>query len=352
MPLFPRYDTVFLGLVLGLISLNALAENPTSATGKGAFLGAKPTEYPDWFKQSFLELEADVEDAVENGKRVILLFHQDGCPYCNALVERNLSQKDIETTLREHFEVIAINIWGDREVLTIDGRAFSEKQFAAAMKVQFTPSLVFLNEKGGQLLRLNGYLPPGRFKMALDYVVLRLGAKGSFRDYVASRQGKSGSGGKSLNKQEFFVAGEADLRGLAADRVIAVFFEQRDCLSCDKLHQGPLQDPGVRHTAGQLHCVQLDMWSGQLVTLPDGTRMTARELAKKLHVQYAPTIVLLDNLGREIIRNEAEFKTFHTHGIFEYARSGGYREQPSFQRWLEARADHLREQGIDVDLWR
>ncbi len=45
------------------------------------------------------------------------------------------------------------------------------------------------------------------------------------------------------------------------------------------------------------------------------------------------------------------FKTFHTHGIFEHARSGGYRKQPSFQRWPEARADHLREQGIDVDLW-
>jgi len=322
------------------------------ATNKGAFMGAKPTEYPDWFKHSFLELEADVEEAAESGKRVIILFHQDGCPYCNVLVERNLSQKDIETTLREHFEIVAINMWGDREVLATDGRTFSEKQFAAAMQVQFTPSLVFLDEKGRQLLRLNGYLSPDRFKMALDYISSGLSEKGGFRDYVASRQSATGQGGKTLNKQDFFTVGEVDLRGFAAGQVIALFFEQRDCPMCDDLHQGPLQDPGVRHTASRLHCFQLDMWSGQPVTLPDGTRQTARELAQRLNVKYAPTIVLLDNQGREIIRNEAEFKIFHTNGIFEYARSGGYLQQPSFQRWLEARADSLREQGIDVDLWK
>ena len=38
--------------------------------------------------------------------------------------------------------------------------------------------------------------------------------------------------------------------------------------------------------------------------------------------------------------------------IFAYVLDGGYKTQPSFQRWLSARADHLREQGKDVDIWR
>lgn len=351
MPLLPRFSAIFLGLVLGLVSHVTLAENPAPATKTGAFLGAKHTEYPDWFKQSFLELEEDVEEAAESGKRVVIMFHQDGCPYCNALVERNLSQRDIETTLREHFDVVAINIWGDREVLTVDGRTFTEKQFAAAMKVQFTPTLVFLDDKGKQALRLNGYLSPGRFRMALDYIAQGRSETQSFRDYVAGLRSKSAPTGKSLNREPFFETGEVDLRALPADQAIALFFEQRDCPMCDELHHGALHNAEVRRTAGQLRCFQLDMWSEQPVTLPDGTRTTARKLAEKLDVKYAPTIVLLDNQGREIVRNEAEFKTFHTNGIFEYARSGGYREQPSFQRWLEARADHLREQGMDVDIW-
>ena len=34
-------------------------------------------------------------------------------------------------------------MWGDREVLSLDGRTFTEKTFSAALKVQFTPTLVF-----------------------------------------------------------------------------------------------------------------------------------------------------------------------------------------------------------------
>ena len=80
--------------------------------------------------------------------------------------------------------------------------------------------------------------------------------------------------------------------------------------------------------------------------------MTAREWAKSLDVKFAPTIVLLDDRGWEIIRSEAFFKVFHTQGIIAYASSGAYKREPSFQRYLSARADKFREQGQDVDIWR
>lgn len=338
-------------LFILFVSLLQIA-TPSVATEKGAFLGAKPTEYPDWFKQSFLELEADVEEAADGGKKLVVLFHQDGCPYCNVLVERNLSQKDIETRLREHFDVIAINMWGDREVISLDGNVFTEKEFAAALKVQFTPSLIFLDEQGKKVLRLNGYLPPDRFRIALDYVAGGHYRKQRFAIFAAEQNRTSNKARNKLNNQPFFASGDIDLSTIPAERAIAVFFEQKDCPMCDALHDGPLRDEEVRDTAAGLHVVQLDMWSSQPLILPDGSKTTAREWAKTLDVKYAPTIVLMDSGGREIIRNEAEFKTFHTNGIFEYARSGDYRRQPNFQRWLEARADHLREQGLDVDLWK
>ena len=84
----------------------------------------------------------------------------------------------------------------------------------------------------------------------------------------------------------------------------------------------------------------------------NGKQTTAKQLAKQLDVKYAPTIVLLNDQGKEVIRSEAFFKVFHTQGIFAYVLEGGYKTQPSFQRWLSARADHLREQGKDVDIWR
>ena len=46
-------------------------------------------EKPAWFKESFLNLREDVEEAKENNKRVLLYFYQDGCPYCAKLLQDN-----------------------------------------------------------------------------------------------------------------------------------------------------------------------------------------------------------------------------------------------------------------------
>ncbi len=317
----------------------------------GRFLGAKPAEYPAWFKQSFLEFSEDVREAAASNKRLMVMFHQDNCPYCNALVERNLSQKHIEDKMRESFEIIAINMWGDREVLTVEGQSYSEKAFAEALRVQFTPTLIFFNETGEMVLRLNGYLPPRQFEAALDYVSQKKESELSYTDFVALRA--AGSSSKKLHSQDFFSSPPYDLAAAAGgDRPIAVFFEQGDCPNCDTLHSEVMNDPQIRELAGKFTCVQLDMWSRVPVVTPAGDQTDAREWAKSLNVKYAPSIVLFDAAGREIIRSEAMFKVFHTQSIFDYVLSGAYKTQRSFQRYISARAEHIREQGVDVDIWK
>lgn len=338
-----------IGLCLGLL---LAAPHVAAAPPLGQFHGGQPTEYPAWFKEGFLNLRDDIAEATAANKRTLLLFHQNGCPYCNALVERNLSQPEIENTLRRHFDVIAINMWGDREVIGPDGKHHSEKTFAAANKVQFTPTVLFFDEAGQVVLRLNGYLPPARFKTALDYVAQRKEKELSFRDYAAAHEPAPAQG--ELHKEAFFRAPPFDLsrKGNPQGRPIAVFFEQKDCPACDELHGKVLPDKTTRQVIGKFHSVQLNMWGNDALTLPDGRQTTAREWAKTLDVKYAPTVVLFDAAGREIIRSEAFFKVFHTQGIFAYVESGAYRKEPSFQRYLEGRADAIRRQGKDVDIWR
>jgi hypothetical protein len=43
---------------------------------------------------------------------------------------------------------------------------------------------------------------------------------------------------------------------------------------------------------------------------------------------------------------------FHTQGVLYYVLSEAYKKQPSFQRFLSEYADHFREQGRNVDIWR
>ena len=141
-------------------------------------------EKPAWFANSFLDLRDDVAEAAASGKRVLLYFYQDGCPYCKKLLDTNFALADTETRTREKFEVIAINMWGDREVTGLDGEETTEKTFASSLRVMFTPTLLFLNEAGKVVLRLNGYYPPHKFNTALDYAAQYNGSAPSFSEYL------------------------------------------------------------------------------------------------------------------------------------------------------------------------
>ncbi|MBI5752191.1 MAG: thioredoxin fold domain-containing protein [Hydrogenophilales bacterium] len=345
-----------LGLIGALLYTSLLlAANFTasaSETRRGAYHGAMATEYPAWFKDSFLNLQDDIAEAKDANKRVMLLFTQDNCPYCNALIERNLAQKEIEELMRKRFDVVAVNMWGDREVIGLDGKKHNEKSFSASLRVQFTPTLLFLDETGQIILRLNGYLPPARFKTALEYVAQNKEKEIGYRDYLAARTPPSTGG--ELIKEDFFKPAPHDLtrKPRGKPRPLAVFFEQKDCPSCAELHEKVLLDKETRDVIRKFDVIQLDMWSSTPVITPQGKRLTAREWAKALDVKYAPTIVLFNEQDREIIRSEAFFKVFHTQGIFAYVAEGGYKTEPSFQRYLSARADKMREQGKDVDIWR
>lgn len=341
---------------------NTVAEDISESAGetdehdsdakKGKFYGAKMTEYPRWFKESFLDINDDIGEAKENSKRLAIFFHQDGCPYCNALVERNLSQKDIADKVQKHFDIIGINMWGDREVNYIDGNKYIEKTFAEKLKVQFTPTILFYDEEGNIVLRLNGYRPPNQFSVDLDYVALKKEKDTDYREFVKANLPAEPSS-KKMHEEPFFSPPPYDLSVKEGNsKPLAVFFEQKDCPNCDILHQKVLPDKGVKKLLDNFKVVQLDMWSKESVTTPGGKNTTAREWAKEIDIKYAPSIVVFNETGKEVIRTEGNFKVFHTQGILDYVVSNAYKEQPSFQRYLTERADHIREQGKDVDIWR
>jgi thioredoxin-related protein len=337
-------------LVFSALPLHAV--DPTPSAPMGTYYGGKATEYPAWFKESFLDLREDVREAAKSGKRVLLMFTQDNCPYCAALVERNLSQREIEATLREKFDVIAVNLWGDRDVTGLDGKAYTEKSYGAALKIQFTPSLLFLDETGQTILRLNGYVPPARLQTALDWVGGKQEKTIAFRDFVAAREAPKHATGDMI-RQDFFLKNATDLRRRGKQaRPLAVYFEQKDCPDCAVLHRRVLADPEARAALMKFDNVQLDMWSRDPVTTPDGQRMAVRDWARQLGVNFAPGIVLFDHAGKEVIRWESSFRVFHTMGMFDYITSGAYLTEPSFQRFLSAQTEHIREAGRDVNIWR
>ena len=105
----------------------------------------------------------------------------------------NFAQKEIADYTRRHFNAVAINMWGDREVTWTDGRGLTEKG-SRRLKVQFTPTLLFFDEKGALVLRLNGYYPPHRFRAALDYVAGKHESRVAFATWLERHAREPASG--------------------------------------------------------------------------------------------------------------------------------------------------------------
>ena len=196
---------------------------------------------------------------------------------------------------------------------------------------------------------MNGYYPPDVFRAALEYAHTHSDQSGSFNEFMATQSG-SRAESSTLHSEVFFVPPPFDLSARDG-RPLAVCFEQPRCLECDTFHQKVLAQPIVRSQIEKMTALQLDLWSDTPIVTPDGRSTTARVWAAELGVGFAPTVVLFDALGEEVVRLEAVFQTFHTQGIFRYVLERAYEQQPSFQRYLSLHADHLREQGYDVDIW-
>lgn len=340
-------------LALTLIVATALAQG--AANGPAALEPGMQNpgyqEKPQWFKQSFLDIREDLAEATAADRRLVLYFYQDGCPYCAKLLQEGLGDKSIGALARERFDWIAINLWGDREVTGFAGESTTEKQFGADLKVQFTPTLLLLDEGGKVVLRINGYFPPHNLEAALAYVAERREQMGeTYADFLAARSPAQAKG--RLHEEGGFLprplrlAENRDLSG----RPLVVLFEQPVCKDCDELHEVILRREPLAYSLTAFDAAILDAYSKDIVQTPDGREIPARDWAAEIGIEYTPSLVFFDAAGLEVFRTEGYLKSFHLHGALDYVATGAYLHQPSFQRFLSARREALAARGIHVDL--
>jgi len=333
-------------LLCVLVAQSALAKTESSL--EAGMVNPGYVEQPEWFKKSFLDLEEDIAEAKESGKRLMIFFYQDGCPYCKKLIQDNFGQRDIANKTKENFDVVSLNIWGDREV-GFAGKTSIEKDFAANLKVMYTPTLIFFNEEGKAVLRTNGYYHPAKFNAALDYVLHREDKKQSFRSYLSQTMPKKIQG--KINKEVETVSLPYDFSALSK-KYRLVMFEQKQCKECDELHENVLTEKESQKQLAKLDVAVVDMWSEDKMIRPDGKNTTIKDWAKELNIQYAPSLVFFDLQGNEVFRSDGYLRAFHVQSVMEYVSSGAYKTQTNFQRYIDGRAHDLREQGIEVDIMR
>lgn len=343
----PTPIKIFISLLV--VVFTSIAQAKTEGELAAGLVNPGYHAQPEWFKNSFLDINEDIAEAREQGKRLMLFFYQDGCPYCKKLLEDNFGQREIAEKTRKNFDVVSINIWGDREV-TLGGDVMTEKQLAEGLKIQYTPTLIFFNEKGKAVLRANGYYYPEKFNAALDYVLGKNEKKESFRQYLARVSPVPSKG--VIHNEITTLAEPFDFSKPANKSYRLVIFEQKSCKACDELHGDILKRPESKKLLKHFDVAVVDMWSDKKLTTPEGKKMSARDWAKSLNIQYAPSLIYFDAEGKEVFRAEAYLKSFHIQSGMDYVQSGAYKTQPNLQRYIEDRADKLRAAGKTIDLMK
>ena len=174
-------------------------------------------------------------------------------------------------------------------------------------------------------------------------------------------------GDDGLHLQPFFAdtfleMGEDLAEAAAEGKDLMILWEQNGCPYCAEMHAVNFErEEIVSYLEENFMVIQLNMWGSREVTDFDGEAMEERALARKWFVNFTPTTLFfaLDDPDNppESMREALAFmlpgyfKPFHHISSLEYVATDGYIEQPNFQRWLQAKADHMREQGLEVNLW-
>lgn len=117
------------------------------------------------------DYQGEVQAAADDGKRLILFFHQAGCPYCDKMRARVHPAPKVMEFFSQHFVMMESNIRGNLDVVTPAGEAVKETEFGRMERVRATPVFVFYDQDGSVALRTTGYLDADRFYLAGKYVV-------------------------------------------------------------------------------------------------------------------------------------------------------------------------------------
>lgn len=333
------------GIFLSLFLCFGLASNlATAAEQRGEIKGGVTHLAPSWFKESFLEIQDDVDEATEANKHVILFFQLNGCPYCDRMLTESFQAEPLTSYIQEHFDTIAINVGGDREIIFNEEITVIEKDLSELLNVRATPAILFLNGENKTVVRVNGYRSPERFEQVLHFVTEKGYQQGTLAEYLEQNLDKDIY---TLRDDELFTQ-LTDLSGVRGP--LAMIFEDGSCYDCNEFHDSILSRPEVRTELKAFTVVRLDANSDEDIIDLDGSKTTARALAKKHQMIYRPGVLLFDE-GELVRRYDSLLFPHHFKEGFRYV-SGGYYKTQDYRAYSEVRTEELLARGISIDLGR
>lgn len=141
------------------------------------------------------ELKTELADARADDKRALLIFfEQEGCPGCRHMKQNVFNQKSVRDFYGRNFTSLAVDIHSSVPIKDFANRELSEKSYAQSLKVRATPTFIFHDLAGAEIVRIVGPL-----ETAEEFLLLgRFVASGAYKTRTFARfkaEHPSGKGG-------------------------------------------------------------------------------------------------------------------------------------------------------------
>ncbi len=183
---------------------------------------------------------------------------------------------------------------------------------------------------------------------------------GPIEPKVAPRQADDGLYHQTWEVTSFLNLREDFADAKAQGKRFAVFFEQRGCVYCTKMHKEVLAQRYINeYVRDNFAVVQLDIFGAREVTDFDGSKMSEAKLAERWGVMFTPTVVFLkDELPTgatvygaplEVTRMSLGFGAATFYDLFVWIRAKVYEQDRNFQRFHVARMGERGKSGIAFD---
>lgn len=326
----------FLVIFFFVLSLNAK---------EGKVIGASEHEVPSWFKSSFLDIAEDIEEAAEEGKHFLIFLDFDGCPYCSKMLKESFEDENSTSDfIKKYFDVIELNVKGNRELTWIDGETLTEKELTEKLKIQYSPTLLFFNEKNEVVARVNGYRNNNDFQHILDFVQTKSYEKDDLISYLTK-----------IEKKELYKfkanAMFKDIKDLSkVNTPLAVIFEDGSCSACEHFHNSILTNKDVKDEFSKFTVVRVDANSSDEIITPEGKKTTIKAWIDETKLDYRPGILLYDD-QKLISTIDALLFPFHFKEVLRYVSGKHYIKYPvSYLDYLKDRQEELIKAGVDINV--
>ncbi|MBT8118065.1 MAG: thioredoxin fold domain-containing protein [Gammaproteobacteria bacterium] len=115
---------------------------------------------------------------IRGERPLVVFFEQGNCHACDILHTGPLQDEQIRSRL-EQLETVQLSYWSDTPVITPAGERTTARKWAEQLGLFYTPTLIFFDTDGTEIIRVDSVVQFYRLRNVLDYILT-----GGYRRYA------------------------------------------------------------------------------------------------------------------------------------------------------------------------